>query len=84
MIAGGAVLSVCGPLGFLRTASTRWAHRSMGVQSALIASRLRGAERLGCSLVFSCTQGSPASERNLVRHGFQRLSQSYVLEKQVG
>ncbi len=81
-IAGGAVLSVCGEVGFLRTASSRWAHRSHGVQSALIAARLRDAERLGCNVVFSSTQGSRISERNLIRNGFRRLSQSYVMEKQ--
>lgn len=82
-IAGGAVLSVCGEVGFLRTASSRWAHRSRGVQSALIAARLQDAEKLGCSVVFSSTQGSRVSERNLIRNGFRRLSRSYVMEKQI-
>ena len=82
-IAGGAVLSVCGNVGFLRTASSRWAHRSRGVQSALISARLRDAENLGCSVVFSSTQGARISERNLIRNGFRRLSQSYVMEKPI-
>lgn len=82
-IAGGAVLSVCGDVGFLRTASSRWAHRAHGVQSALITARLRDAEKLGCSVVFSSTQCCRISERNLIRNGFRRLSRSYMMEKQI-
>ena len=80
-VAGGAVLSVCGDAAFLRTASSRWAHRAHGVQMSLITARLDEAEKLGCTVVFSSTQGSTTSERNLIRSGFRRLSQSCVMEK---
>jgi hypothetical protein len=80
-IVGGAVLHVYGGIASLRTCSTRIASRNNGVQSALIAARLRIAIERGCSIAFSSTEANAASARNLCRFGFAPLSYTHVMWK---
>ena len=69
-------LYVAGDLGWLGFASTRSTHRRLGMQSALIAARLRAAAELGCRLI-SVETGDDTPEKpnpsthNLVRNGFR-------------
>jgi len=69
-------LYVVGDLGWLGFASTRPAYRRQGMQSALIATRLRAAAGLGCRLL-SVETGDDTPEKpnpsthNLVRNGFR-------------
>ena len=73
--AGFGALYVSGDLGWLGFASTKPSHRRQGMQSALIATRLRAAAELGCRLV-SVETGDDTPEKpnpsthNLVRMGF--------------
>jgi GNAT superfamily N-acetyltransferase len=52
--------------------STLPAERGQGLQSALIRHRLRRARVLGCAFATSQAEPGGASERNLLRHGFER------------
>jgi hypothetical protein len=80
-MAGGAALSICDDTAFLRTCSCRWQYRNRGVQTHLISARLAQAAESGCDIAFSTTQGDGASLRNLIRAGFQPLSQTFVMSK---
>lgn len=51
--------------------STVPAERGRGVQAALIRYRLAYARSLGCEIITSSAETGGASERNLVRHGFE-------------
>jgi len=71
-----AALHVAGRVGWLGFACTRPSHRGQGMQSALIATRLRAAAELGCEIVVVETaddtpQKPNPSTHNLVRMGFQ-------------
>jgi len=73
---GFGALHVAGRVGWLGFASTRASHRRQGMQSALIATRLRAAAELGCEIVVVETaddtpQKPNPSTHNLVRMGFQ-------------
>jgi hypothetical protein len=80
-IVGGAVLHIYGGIASLRTCSTRIAARQGGVQTALIAARLRLAMEQGCSIAFSSTEANASSARNLGRFGFAPLSYTHVMWK---
>lgn len=69
--AGAALLVVDGDLGYLANASTLPEFRNHGVQTALIAARIRDAAAAGCGLVSSQTEFGSASQRNLERAGLQ-------------
>jgi GNAT superfamily N-acetyltransferase len=74
--AGFGALLIAGRVGWLGFATTKPSHRRQGVQSALIATRLRAAAALGCEMVVVETaddtpQKPNPSTHNLVRMGFQ-------------
>ena len=77
---GCASMTVSGPIATLGGMSTLPAERRRGVQAALIVHRLRTAAALGCELATSSAEPESNSERNLVRHGFERrfLVETYV------
>ena len=65
-------------LAWLGGAATRTRWRGRGAQSALIAARLRRAQRAGCGWAWSEThepmRGRPdGSRRNLTRLGFEQV-----------
>jgi hypothetical protein len=78
-IAGGGVLHVTGETASIRTTSCRILHRKKGIQRALLAHRLRAAEKAGCRFAFSSTDAPGPSSRNLQRFGFNTLSKSFTL-----
>ena len=47
------------------------AERGRGVQRTLIHYRLRVAARRGCEIAVTSATPGGASERNLIRHGFE-------------
>lgn len=69
--AGAGTLSIHDGLAELFGASTRLPFRNQGVQSALLASRLAEAQRLGCDLAVVHTEPGSASQRNVERMGFR-------------
>jgi GNAT superfamily N-acetyltransferase len=76
--AGGAVLTVPDGVAYLAYASTLPAFRGRGVQSALLAERLRLAAEAGCDLVVSLAEFDSPSARNLQRVG---LRLAYLLSR---
>ena len=80
-LAGGAILQMKGEAALLRTASTRFLHRSRGVQTALIAARLTCASEAGCKVAFSIANAANPSERNLRRFGFTFLQEGRIFIK---
>ena len=68
---GCASLTVRDGVATLGAMSTMPAQRRRGVQSDLIAHRLRTAADLGCDLATSTAVPGADSERNLLRHGFE-------------
>lgn len=71
----GALLAA-GRVGWIGMASTKPSHRRQGMQSAIIATRLRAAAELGCEVVVVETADDTLekpnpSTHNLVRMGFQ-------------
>lgn len=69
--AGAGAMLVGEGLAELFGASTRPSFRNRSVQSALLASRLAEAQRLGCDLAFIHTEPGSASQRNVERMGFR-------------
>jgi hypothetical protein len=67
--AGAAVLAIDGTLALLANAATVETLRGRGVQSSLIAARLRMASSTGCQTVCSGVVWGSASHRNLRRAG---------------
>ena len=74
---GGGVLHISEGTAQIRTGSCRFTHRRMGVQSAILKTRLDAASRAGCRLAFSSTDGAGPSARNLRKFGFEPLSVSF-------
>ncbi len=56
-------------------------HRRRGVQAAFLAHRLQRANDMGCDMAATSTAAGSASERNLVRHGFDPI---FTIETWVG
>ena len=77
IVAGGGVLHISEGAAQIRTASCRFIHRGMGVQTAMLRARLDAALMAGCRLAFSSTDGDGSSARNLARFGFKPLSVSF-------
>lgn len=69
--AGGGMISVFGRSAMFYGDSTLPAYRGAGVQSALIAARLRQAGLAGCELAVACTMPGSTSQRNYERAGFR-------------
>lgn len=68
---GGAAAAAYKGVGGLFGASTLPSFRRRGVQSALLAERLRWAQQQGCDLGASIAQPASASQRNIERFGFR-------------
>lgn len=69
--AGGGSVSMRGGAAMLYGDATLTAHRGKGLQSELIAARLRQASAAGCDLAIACTLPGTTSQRNYERAGFQ-------------
>lgn len=69
---GCASLTIDDGIATLGGMSTLPEQRGQGVQTSLIRHRLRVAAASGCDLVTSIAVPDGSSERNLLRHGFQR------------
>jgi len=72
-IAGGATLAIRGRIAGMFGASTLPEFRKRGVQKALLERRLERAAEAGCELAMSLAQPGSASQRNIMRQGFQAL-----------
>ena len=69
--AGGAGMSITGPITHMAGAAVLPQFRRRGIQQALTAARLRIARERGCAWAKLDVQGGSASYRNAVRAGFQ-------------
>ncbi len=69
--AGGAGMSISGPVAHLAGGAVLPQFRRRGIQQELNAARLRIARERGCIWAKVDTQGGSASYRNAVRAGFQ-------------
>ena len=77
--AGGAAISIrAGDAAMFYGDSTLPEFRRRGLQSALIAARLRQASAAGCQLAVACTGPGTVSQRNYERAGF-RVAYTKVL-----
>ena len=72
-VVGGATLAVRGRIAGMFGASTLPEFRKRGVQTALLERRLERAAEAGCELTMSLAQPGSASQRNIMRKGFQTL-----------
>jgi hypothetical protein len=77
--AGGGGLRRFEGIAQLCGASTLPGHRRRGVQSALLAARLRSAAEGGCDLAVVTTEPESKSQRNAQARGFERLYARRVL-----
>lgn len=77
--AGSASMLVLGPIAVLGGAATRPADRCRGVQSALIAARLRLARHAGCDLAVVTADPGTSSARNCERAGFRLVCTHAVM-----
>jgi GNAT superfamily N-acetyltransferase len=76
-----AALCMFEDLGYLTAARTAESHRKRGAQQALIAARIKQAERLGCPILVSETLTMlEHSLRNLQRAGFREVYEKEVYE----
>jgi GNAT superfamily N-acetyltransferase len=76
-----AALCVFEDLGYLMAASTAETHRKRGAQQALIAERIKRAEKIGCSILVSETLTMlEHSLRNLRGAGFQDVYEKEVYQ----
>ena len=69
--AGGAGMSITGPVAHMAGAAVLPQFRRRGIQQQLTAARLRLARERGCAWAKLDVQGGSASYRNAVRAGFQ-------------
>lgn len=80
-VAGGAAVMIRDGVAGLFGASTLPSFRKRGVQSALLRARLQHGAESGCDLAISLAQVGSASQRNIVRHGFQVLYSRVKFER---
>jgi GNAT superfamily N-acetyltransferase len=78
---GCASLTIRDGLATLGAMTTLPTERRRGVQTALVAHRLRVALESGCDLVASSTVPANQSERNLARAGFRPLYETVTLAR---
>jgi GNAT superfamily N-acetyltransferase len=79
--AGGAGLGINDGVAQLAGSATLPEHRRRGIQSALLAARLRDAAAAGCDLAVVTTQPGSKSQQNVQRRGFHLLYTRAVLVK---
>jgi ribosomal protein S18 acetylase RimI-like enzyme len=75
----GASLRVCDGVATLCGAATHPQHRRRGVQSALLATRVRAAAAAGCDVAVVTTQPGSKSHENVQRQGFELLYTRAIL-----
>jgi hypothetical protein len=80
-LAGGASMRLTDGVALLAGASTLPAHRRHGVQSALLAVRLRDAAAGGCDIAIVTTVPGSKSQENVQRIGFSLLYVRAILVK---
>ena len=78
---GCASIAIRDGMATLGAMATLPAERGRGVQTALVAHRVRLAVEVGCDLVTSSTVPANSSERNLVRAGFRPLYETVTLAR---
>jgi len=83
-VAGGATLALRGKVAGLFGASTLPDFRKRGVQTALLAARLRRAAEAGCEMAVSLAQPGSGSQRNIMRQGFRVLYTRVKFEREAG
>jgi len=79
---GGASLRIDEGIAQLCGAATLPEHRRRGVQTALLAARLRDAREAGCDLAVLTTQPGSKSQQNAHRRGFALLYVRAVLVRE--
>lgn len=84
IVAGGASMRICDAVAQLSGASTLPEHRRHGVQSSLLAARLRDAAALGCDLAVVTTEPASKSQHNVQRQGFALLYSRAVMVRASG
>lgn len=80
--AGGASMQVVDGIAQLCGASTVPEQRRRGIQTALLAARLRDAERAGCELAVVTTLPGSRSQHNVQRQGFCLLYTRAILVRE--
>ncbi|HEX6973089.1 MAG TPA: GNAT family N-acetyltransferase [Vicinamibacterales bacterium] len=73
VVAGGASMRIHDGVAQLSGASTLPAHRRRGVQTTLLAERLREAAAAGCDIAVVTTEPGSKSQQNVQRQGFALL-----------
>lgn len=73
VVAGGASMRIHDRVAQLSGASTLPAHRRRGVQTTLLAERLREAAAAGCDIAVVTTEPGSKSQQNVQRQGFALL-----------
>ena len=79
--AASGSLNIADGIAWIGGAATLATHRKRGLQTALIAHRLRLAHELGCDLAAATALPNGQSAQNLLRLGFQLLYTQVVLTK---
>jgi len=79
---GGASMRMSERVAQLCGAATVPAHRHQGVQTALLAHRLRAASRDGCDLAIATVLPGSRSHRNVQRRGFSLLYTRVILVRE--
>lgn len=79
--AGGGCMSVRDGVAYLFGTSTRTQFRGRGVQTALLHARLTDAIRAGAEIATVSTVPGSASQRNVMRVGFQTVYTKITLRK---
>jgi GNAT superfamily N-acetyltransferase len=73
VVAGGASMRISGGVAQLSGAATLVEHRRHGVQTSLLATRLREAAAQGCDIAVVTTEPGSKSQQNVQRQGFSLL-----------
>lgn len=81
VVAGGGGIRLTDGVAQLTGAATVPAYRRRGVQTALLATRLRDATTAGCDVAVVTTAPGSTSQKNVQRSGFQLLYTRAVLVK---
>jgi ribosomal protein S18 acetylase RimI-like enzyme len=82
VIVGGASLAMSNGIAALTGAATAPAHRRLGVQTALLSTRLAEAGATDCEIAVITTRPGSKSQQNAQRRGFDLLYTRAVLVKQ--
>lgn len=83
IVAGGASMRIAGGIAQLTGAATLPEHRRQGVQTTLLAVRLREAAAQGCDLAVVTTEPASKSQQNVQRQGFELLYARAVMIRPV-